>query len=74
MVDYQTVGYFDQKKTNDQLNNEPVNYLIYDGTIEAIFKRQQKMLQDMDEEARARTSKRSILSSGDKAESNGLMF
>ena len=74
MVDYQTVGYFDQKKTNDQLNNEPVNYLIYDGTIEATFKKQQKMLHDMDEEAQARTKKRSILSSGDKAESNGLMF
>ena len=74
MVDYQTVGYFDQKKTNDQLNNEPVNYLIYDGTIEAMFKKQQKMLHDMDEEAQARTKKRSILSSGDKAESNGLMF
>lgn len=74
MVDYQTVGYFDQKKTNEQLNNEPVNYLIYDGTIEAMFKKQQKMLQDMDEEARARINKRSILSSGDKSESNGLMF
>lgn len=74
MVDYQKVGYFDQSKSNNKLNEDSINFLIYDGHIEAMFKRQQQMLQELDEESRARTAKRSFLASGDKAEGNGMMF
>ena len=74
MVDYQTVGYFDQAKTNEKLNDESVNYLIYDGPIDAMFKRQQEMLKNLDEESRARTKKKTILTDQDEAASGGLMF
>lgn len=73
IVDYKKVGYFDQKN-NPNFSNEPVSYLIYDGMIETLFRSQQKRLEELNEEARARNSKRSILSDSDKAESNGLMF
>lgn len=74
MVDYQTVGYFDQSKTNEKLNEETVNYLIYDGLIGTMFNRHQNMLDTLDEETRARSNKRGILNENDKPDQGGIHF
>lgn len=74
VVGYQKVGYFNVTNAVGMLSKEPVNYLIYDGLIDNMFKKLTTLVKELDEESRARTSKRSFLNGSEKIEGNGVML
>jgi hypothetical protein len=72
-VDYQTVGYFSSVEAEGELNNDPVNYLIYTGPNEALLKKQERIMETLKEETSARVKRSSILSGDEEGEDNGLI-